>query len=96
MKGSGVILGWRVGGIGWGVAECLPIRHLPFYGEFAASCGQSRTPARSGLEEGEREAVRNGEPEMDDGSPSPSQSSSRKWKECRCDAPVSLYFKREM
>lgn len=46
MKGSGVILGWWVGG--WRPL-CLPIRHLPFSKEFTASCGQSRTPAHSSL-----------------------------------------------
>lgn len=34
---------------------CLSIRHLPFSKEFTASFGQSRMPAHSSLEEGERE-----------------------------------------
>lgn len=80
---------------GWGGAVCLPIRHLPFSEEFTASCGQSRTPAHLGLEEGEkRNTVRNRERHgraiwvidylLWHG--------SAKWKECSRDEPVSLFF----
>lgn len=94
MKGSGVILGWRVGGMGGGgSAVCLPIRHLPFYEEYTASCG--RTSAHSSLEEGERETQLEMERErrtdnLGDRLPSLPPCSSAKWKECSCDEPVSF------
>lgn len=96
VKGSGVILGWRVGdwrGVGGGPAR-LPKRHLPFYKEFTASCGQSLTPAHSSLKEGEKEEVRHRQGrktgDLTDKLPSLPYCSSVKWKECSRDEPVSL------
>lgn len=63
-KGSGVVLGWRVGG-DVGGARMSPHQTSPLYEEFTASCGQSRTPAHSSLKEGERERIINTEGEMD-------------------------------
>lgn len=86
--------------MGWGGGTvCLPIRHLPFYEEFTASCGQSRTSAHSSLEEGERETQLETERErrtdnLGDRLPSLPPCSSAKWKECSFDEPVSLFTPR--